>query len=64
MKDELNRKYKKKMTSSVNIRTKYKDFLKKNHSDIDKLYDTIRKDIKRNQKQLKQSRKNDPILVL
>lgn len=67
MKNKLNQKYQnnKKMTSSGhNLRAKYKDFLKKNHRDIDRLYETIRKDIKRNESQLKMSRKNDPILVL
>ena len=67
MKKKLNEKYSsnKKMSSNGhNLRGKYKDFLKKNHRDIDRLYENIRKDLKRNQSHLKQSRKQDPILVL
>ena len=55
MKKKLNEKYssKKKMSSSGNLRAKYKDFLKKNHRDIDRLYENIRKDLRKNQAQMR-----------
>lgn len=49
---------------SATLRQRYSEFLKKNHQDIDRLYDNIRKDMAKNTQKLTELRKKDPILVL
>lgn len=56
IKQKLNKKYHNGKThqrkDNSKIKQKYADFLKKNHKDINRLYDNIRKDIKRNSTKL------------
>ena len=54
----------KKKPNNNNFKRKYNEFLKKNHKDIDRLYENIRKNLQKNSIKLGEIRKNDPILIL
>ena len=47
-----------------NFKRKYNEFLKKNHKDINRLYENIRKNLQKNSLKLGEIRKKDPILIL